>query len=115
MIRLAPLAVFVLALPGASSAQDRLVWQSKTSGSILMNLCPVDRKSGVYDPCGALLVGLIDGLSAGGVYCPPDNFTITQGEQVILAHVRAAPEKWHQPAGLLAWQALARAFPCPTG
>ena len=107
--------IWTLAFAGPAEAQERLIWQSKTSGSVLMSICPEDWKSGRYDPCGALLIGLIDGLSAGAVYCAPDNFTVSQGEQVILSYVRSNPEKWHQPAALLAWQALSKAFPCKGG
>lgn len=108
---IAAIAALALSLP--ASAETRYAWQSKTSGSVLMDLCPPDRQTGRYDPCGALLVGLIDGLSAGGVYCAPENFTIPQGEEVILSYVRRSPEKWHHPSAFLAWQALSKAFPCP--
>lgn len=103
---------FVLAGTAAQAQSTRLTWLSKTSGAILIDLCPTDRQAGFYDPCGGLLIGMIDGLSAGGVYCPPANFTTSQGEAIILSYVRENPEKWHQPAALLAFQALKRAFPC---
>jgi hypothetical protein len=112
MVRTAALATLLIA-SSAHAQNENTYWQSGTSGSVLMGLCET-WQPGRYDPCGAYLVGLIDGVALGRLFCPPDGATSRQFQQIIIDYIKARPQQWHYPAGMMAATALAEAFPCPS-
>jgi Rap1a immunity proteins len=61
--------------------------------------------------CLGMVEGL-DVLSAFGVYCPPAGATNGQRIRVIVTYIEAHPERMHEHYGLLAIDAMKRAWPC---
>jgi hypothetical protein len=53
------------------------------------------------------------GQNGNGLYCVPLNVTVGQATDVIVKSLEENPETRHEPAALLAFNALIRAFPCP--
>lgn len=111
------LAIGLLALnlsAVASSETDPVIFASATTGNVLMKVCGDNWTAGKYDPCGAYLTGIIDGIGiAGNQLCPPSTpGIINQMSTVAYRAVRDQPERWHFPASWLAKEALVKHFGC---
>src|SRR5262245_24460595 len=60
-------------------------------------------------------IGMIEGvalLANYGVFCPPAGATIKQRIQVIIAYIEARPQRMHEDFGVLAVEAMQKAWPC---
>ena len=101
----------------AASEQDNWIFTSKTTGSILMEICGSDWSAGNYDPCGAYITGLVDGIGiAGNQICPPsDPNIVNQMATMVYRTVRDKPERWHFPVSWTAKAVLQENFPCKSG
>lgn len=89
-----------------------LIWSSETDGAKLMQLCGGDWEFGSYDPCGSYLVGLIDGLAAGRVFCPGARVGAMQLSTIAYRHLAASPEEWDKPASVIVGRKLGEIYPC---
>ena len=71
---LCAIGVFAVAVPAhALQVQGEAYgfWNSDTTGNKLTEICSKDWQPGYFDPCGAFLLGVVDGLAIGRVICPP--------------------------------------------
>lgn len=117
MVRTAIVVSMMIALPQpihAHPSADPIIFVSGTSGSTLMNMCGNDWVAGKYDPCGAFITGVIDGVGiAGDRLCPPKaDGVVNQMATVAYRAVKAHPERWHYPASWLIVQELEKHFGC---
>ena len=77
------------------------VYLSKTDGALLAQMCPRDWMPGKYDPCGAYLTGVIDGLAYGGFICIAEAVGFSQLAAMGHKHLWDHPEMWdHHVAGI---------------
>lgn len=117
MVWKAALILLSASLASSSAAAHpvvgRPVYNSQTSGAILMGVCKSQLwEPGHYDSCGSYLLGVIDGLAIAGVFCPRSQVGNTQLMQMAFNSVKDHPEKWDVPAISLIWGELQRQFPC---
>ena len=113
------MGVLVLALAGVpmtGASAVTVMRHSYISGNELHMWCQNDN----LDPCAAYILGVTDtvslngGTTAGWRVCKPlEGVIIGQVRDIIIAFLKAHPEKRHGGAANLVVQALAEAFPCP--
>lgn len=98
----------------AHPSEDPYIFASRTTGSKLMTICGNNWEAGKYDPCGAYLIGLIDGIGiAGDHLCPPNaDAIIDQMSTIAYRAVKSQPEKWHFPANWIIKEELVKHFGC---
>lgn len=72
--------------------------------------------------CAGYVVGFINGIQAAvtaskteRLFCPPDGWTAAQMARVVHKYLTENPAELHEPALLVSFTALSRAFPCPLG
>ncbi len=116
---------WVLLLPLAFALPAHAQRFSKVDGNRLLQMCetraPAPLRPGLTAPpgrlqCEAYISGIADAIAAAGpgraAACIPLAVTTPQLVAVVLKDLRARPEATERPAGALATEALARAFPC---
>lgn len=87
-------------------------WNSGTTGSILTEICSKDWKPGAFDPCGAYLAGIIDGLGLGLIYCPQQGVTTRQLAMIAHKAIWDDPTRWDRPAAIVIAERLSSVYPC---
>jgi hypothetical protein len=63
----------------------------------------------------AEFVGFVEGVHDAldrYTFCSPPNGALGEVLAVVRSYVKANPEEWHRPAGVLVERALKQAFPC---
>jgi hypothetical protein len=87
------------------------------TGNDILAVCTATRSSDQL-LCAGWVAGLAEGIKtmniAGGrnVVCFPDQSTVGQYRDIILAYLRADPVNRHFASGVLGVSALMRAYPC---
>jgi hypothetical protein len=99
-------------------------------GNSLLTHCSVIDKSSAdlnaeQEMAGISCVSYLDGISEGFLIgatmgntpkslliCAPDGVTSQQTGRVVLRYLKSHPERLHEPAATLAYEALNKAFPC---
>ena len=85
------------------------------SGQELLNDC-TSKKALPRGFCIGFVNGLVNGyvFSDRNTYlCPPANSNVGQWERVIIKYLEDNPQMLHEPASVLAINAMFEAFPCP--
>lgn len=112
MVRKAIVGLAAIVSSAMPASGQQSFYFTGTTGTILMQVCPAIWKPGNYDPCGAYLLGMIDGLSAGRWICPSTGASNMQLEQIAFDAVKSTPERWNEPAVRLIGEKLGRLYPC---
>lgn len=95
------------------ASQQQLRYHSDITGNVVMQVCSDPNWTpGRYDPCGALLIGIIDGLEWGGAVCRPYGVLNIQLSQLAFDAIKKHPEEWDKAAGFVIRRRLASLYPC---
>src|SRR6188472_310928 len=92
-------AILMLA-PSSAMAQRDFRYGTGITGNEVMKVCNNDPnwRPGNYDPCGALLLGIVDGLEWGNAVCPTYGVRNNQLTQLAFDAVQKHPETWDRAA-----------------
>lgn len=96
---------------GADLAKGAVAWERARAGGGAENKSAQDAyDSGLFQ---GMTLGVAESNGANGVWCPPPVAKYGQFWAVVAKYVKAHPEKWHERASQLVYNALIEAFPCP--
>jgi len=103
----------MLVVPNNASAQEPVRYGTGITGNDVMKVCKDPNwRPGSYDPCGSLLIGIVDGLEWGNAICRPYGVVNLQISQIAYDAIQKHPEVWDRAAGYIIKQRLATLYPC---
>lgn len=112
-------ALWLLLLPLAGAVHGRARPPDARSGHDLLRACGTDVAGSDFWFCQGYLAGLNQATLAlvrigamKPLYCPPPRFTNRTFRNVVVAYLRAYPERLDQSAEILTLSALSTAYPC---
>jgi hypothetical protein len=109
-------ALAAVALLSAFPAQSKESSPIGESGNAFLERCGKEQR----EPCRAYVSGLVDGIMVAAMatksdlLCIPPGVTTSQVHDIVADFIRDNPPMRHLRTDELAYQALGKAFPCPT-
>lgn len=116
-----PLLLVGFAILSLAYASPSLAESDLKSGNYMLRACQVNAEVRDFSLCMGRLDGLRAGAFFGEVYgaidliCYPTDVTLGQQADVLLAYLRAHPERRDRAWYFLALHALSNAWPCKNG